>query len=147
MPVIASIVLGLDGIFYLGLGISMICLYHIPFLQPFVMLYPSLFKLLRVSSSSGVLSNDGSTSGYEETESLVVSPSTLVNDLGFRILGYFLILLGVFRFITALHWYNPFNLKLCVMSITNLYFKKKQGLWIYLSRIRNLCRGNRYDMQ
>ena len=108
MPVIASIVLGLDGIFYLGLGISMICLYHIPFLQPLVMLYPSLFKLLRVSSSSGVLSTEVSTSGYEETESLVVSPNTLVHDLGFRILGYFLILLGVFRFITALHWYNLF---------------------------------------
>jgi len=147
MPVIASIVLGLDGIFYLGLGISMICLYHIPFLQPFVMLYPSLFKLLRGSSSGGVLSTEGSTSGYEETESLVVSPNTLVHDLGFRILGYFLILLGVFRFITALHWYNLFYfLFLCVMSITNLYFKKKQGLWIYLSRVRDLCRGNRYDM-
>ena len=98
MTVIASIILGMDGLFYLALGTSMICLYHIPFLHQFVMLYPSLFKLLKSTSSTS----------DEENESLVVSPGSLIHDLGFRILGYFLILLGVFRAITALHWYHIF---------------------------------------
>ena len=152
MPVIASIILGMDGLFYLGLGICMICLYHIPFLRQFVMLYPSLFKLLRAVPSTA----------EEESESLVASPATLTHDLGFRILGYFLILLGLFRSITALHWYDmlyflgSLNLIPSYIIIIIIFFGSlnltpnsyflNQGLWIYLPRIGNLYRRNSHDL-
>jgi len=97
MSIIASVILGMDGLFYLALGISMICLYHIPILQSFIMLYPSLFKMFKPLQVTGE---------DEESEPLMTTPSLLIHELGFRVLGYFLILLGVFRAITALHWYD-----------------------------------------
>jgi hypothetical protein len=102
--VLASVVMGLDGALYCVMGACM--LYPSSILGRFDLarLYPSIFKTFLTCHQQ---------SGYDEADPepparpvvAVVRPlAELVHELAFRLLAYLLIMVGVSRLITGLHW-------------------------------------------
>jgi len=106
MSIISSGVMGLDGLAYCGLGVCMLSP-RWPGQQEaraseFAGLYPSLFKrfLRRPAEPEQVVAVDDHEIGGG-TQDLV---ELAREDLGFRLLGYLVLMLGVCRIITSFYW-------------------------------------------
>jgi hypothetical protein len=109
--IFASVVLGLDGILYCGLGLCMLIPseYLTRRSSDLARLYPSLFKAfleLPASQASfdGAMSDSDSPPFHSVLNGSVRPIGELVRELGFRLLAYLLLLAGVCRIITGVHW-------------------------------------------
>jgi hypothetical protein len=126
--VAASSIMLLDGVLYCGLGGCMLYPSCLPRGHTqLARLYPSLFKAFLFSQpptahpfdhgrqaqheesdgmiETGVMDEDQNLHDFKSVLNASVRPlGELVHDLGFRLLGYLLILVGVCRVITGLHW-------------------------------------------
>jgi hypothetical protein len=92
MSVLASAIMGLDGLLYLGLGGCMLAAGQVPAVRDLAAVYPSLFKPLREVSVDP-----------EVAPQLRPVPD-LVHDLGYRMMGYLLVFVGVARLLTSAFW-------------------------------------------
>jgi len=102
--IVSALLLGLNGVGYILMGVCMLFPVHHPWRQHLAHLYPSLFKEFLV----GPLSDEETSSVVEPggaPPSVCVRPvGELVGDLGFRMLGYLLIVVGLCRVITCFNW-------------------------------------------
>ena len=103
MPVLVSaLLMGVNGAAYVLMGVCMLFPVHPPWRHRLAHLYPSLFKEFLVVTLS-----DEETSaepGVAQPSWHVRSVGELVGDLGFRMLGYLLIVLGLCRLVTCFNW-------------------------------------------
>lgn len=92
MSVVASALLGADGLAYLCMGACMLCPPRASLMRDAAVLYPSLFKPLRELSADA------------ETPPVVRPVADLVHDLGYRMMAYLLVLVGAARLLTSVQW-------------------------------------------
>lgn len=106
--VVASLLLGLDGGVYCALGLCMLFPSLTRRSSDAGKLYPSLFKMFLEPPPPMCLGEDPEGTGSDQYHSVLnghVRPlGELVHEVGFRLLGYLLILAGVCRIITGIHW-------------------------------------------
>lgn len=106
--VVASLLLGFDGVVYCALGLCML----FPSLgrqsSDAAKLYPSLFKVFLEPPPHAMGGEPDGGFGSDQCHSVLngsVRPlGELVHEVGYRMLGYLLILAGVCRIITGIHW-------------------------------------------
>jgi len=92
MALLASVIMGLDGVVYMCLGACMLAPPRLAMLREVATLYPALFKPLREVSAD------------PEAETVIRPVSDLVHDLGYRMMAYMLVLVGVARLLTSFNW-------------------------------------------
>lgn len=118
MSIVASGLVGLSGLVYGSLGASMLAARmrwgeHVGLSPYLASLYPSMFKRFRVVSEE-VVDCEVDESGMRQARDLVNE------DLGFRMLAYLLLLLGLCRLVAAFYWgcgYMLLGLATCVAEI------------------------------
>jgi hypothetical protein len=97
MSILSSIVIGVHGALYFGAGVCMLLpATSSAFLREWTSVYAMAFKPLRV-----VHATDDPEEGKADPSRLEELAQT---DLGYRMLGYLLLLLGVCRVAAAVHW-------------------------------------------
>jgi len=92
MSVLASAIMGLDGLLYVVLGGCMLAPGRLQAMRDLASVYPSLFKPLREISTD------------PEVPPQIRPVSDLIHDLGYRMMGYLLLFAGVARGLTGLYW-------------------------------------------
>jgi hypothetical protein len=92
MSVLASVIMGLDGCLYVCLGACMLAPPRFQAMRDLAAAYPSLFRPLREVSSD------------PEMVPQIRPVSDLVHDLGYRMMGYLLLFVGVARLLTGMFW-------------------------------------------
>jgi hypothetical protein len=92
MALLASVIMGLDGLVYIALGGCMLAPPRVALMRDVATLYPALFKPLREVSAD------------PEATPVIRPVSDLVHDLGYRMMAYLLLLVGVARLLTCFHW-------------------------------------------
>jgi hypothetical protein len=118
--IIASVVMGMDGAFYCVMGACMLFPSSVSTLikqrLDLTRLYPSLFKAFlcdqcdaRNPYSNNNDVDDPEPPGIAATNPSVLNPpirplGELVHELAYRLLAYLLIMAGVARLITGIHW-------------------------------------------
>lgn len=109
---VASLIMGLDGLAYITLGVCMLAPPRAPLMRDLATVYPSLFKPLREVSIDA------------ESAPMIRPVSDLIHDLGYRMMGYVLVLVGVARVLTSIQW-----------GCGYVYL----GLWTCLAEIGLVC--------
>jgi hypothetical protein len=115
---ISALLMGANGAAYILLGVCMLFPVHHPWRQRLGQLYPSLFKEFLVPPLS-----DEEAQPAEQPPaplSAVRLCGDLVHQLGYRMLGYLLLVVGLCRTITCFHWgcgYIYLGLGTCLAEI------------------------------
>ena len=109
---LASAILGVDGFLYVIMGVNMLYGLEKGFCRDVLTLYTCLFKVFRETGENPLI-----TGTIRPTEELR-------RDLGFRMLSCELVILGIFRIMTAFRW-----------ECTFVYI----GVSTYLGEIALLC--------
>jgi hypothetical protein len=91
LNLLASAVLGVDGFLYIVLGLNMLYGLTDGVCRDVLLLYTSLFKVFRECTEPPVVPTIRTT-------------KDLRGDLGFRMLACVLVVLGIFRVLTAFRW-------------------------------------------
>ena len=92
MSLLASVIMGMDGLLYVCLGGCMLAPPRVVAMREVATLYPALFKPLREVSVD------------PEATPVIRPVSDLVHDLGYRMIAYLLVLVGVARLLTSFNW-------------------------------------------
>jgi len=92
MSLLASVIMGMDGLLYVCLGGCMLAPPRVVPMREVATLYPALFKPLREVSAD------------PEATPVIRPVSDLVHDLGYRMMAYLLVLVGVARLLTSFNW-------------------------------------------
>lgn len=97
MSILSSLVMGAHGLMYLGTGVCML----VPgtsseYLCEVSSVYAMMFKPLRLEEDAG----DGEEKQTRSDRLVEMARS----DLGYRMVGYLLVLLGVCRLAAGVHW-------------------------------------------
>ena len=92
MSLLASVIMGMDGLLYVCLGGCMLAPPRVVAMREVATLYPALFKPLREVSVD------------PEATPVIRPVSDLVHDLGYRMMAYLLVLVGVARLLTSFIW-------------------------------------------
>ena len=92
MSLLASVIMGMDGLLYVCLGGCMLAPPRVMAMREVATLYPALFKTLREVSAD------------PEATPVIRPVSDLVHDLGYRMMAYLLVLVGVARLLTSFNW-------------------------------------------
>ena len=112
MSVLASAIMGVDGLLYVGRGGCMLAPARLQAMRDLATVYPSLFRPLREVSSD------------PEVPPQIRPVSDLVHDLGYRMMGYLLLFVGVARLLTGMSW-----------GCGYIYL----GLWTCLAEMGMIC--------
>ena len=91
LNLLASAVLGVDGFLYIVLGLNMLYGLTNSVCRDVLILYTSLFKVFRECTEPPTVPSIRTT-------------KDLRGDLGFRMLACVLVVLGIFRVLTAFRW-------------------------------------------
>ena len=112
--IISAMVMGVDGAVYLMLGVCMLFPVQHALRQDLAQLYPSLFKQFMIAPMSdeeeptdtvGQVEENDDDAGASRARRTSVCPGLyLVHDLGYRMLGYLLMVVGLIRCITCFNW-------------------------------------------
>jgi hypothetical protein len=95
MSILSSIVIGVHGALYFGAGVCMLLPATVTssaWLREWTSVYAMAFKPLRVVHAA------------DDPEDGKADPELGQTDLGYRMIGYLLLLLGVCRVAAAVHW-------------------------------------------
>jgi hypothetical protein len=132
--IVSAVIMGVDGFVYLMLGVCMLFPVRHPWRQRLAQMYPSLFKqfvlLLPMSDEETTLApvddhddgddDDEPPPGARVSEACVCPVDYLVHDLGYRMLGYLLLVVGLCRGVTCFNWgcgYIYLGLVTCLAEI------------------------------